>query len=237
MTSICARWLLGVAGAIRVYRSARSRFTKAWRHAATSTTASRSANSPTADRVLLRVAHDGARPRDRDRDHRHRRTPDRRPRRPADHVEISDAHGVRTLTTPTFYERFADAFLREAMHFVECVRHDRPPPLTCTMRPRPRASALRCGYRWRSGGSWIYEQGTAQNDGSSRFLPRAGARRGQARAPCLWNVGHDDEGPTRRRHGDGPRGRAVHPRGDCGAFPHDAIIGEEEAVAPATICG
>lgn len=45
-------------------------------------------------------------------------------------VEISDQHGVRTETTPTFYERFADAFLREAMHFVDCVRHDRPPGLT-----------------------------------------------------------------------------------------------------------
>ncbi|HTP97815.1 MAG TPA: Gfo/Idh/MocA family oxidoreductase [Casimicrobiaceae bacterium] len=40
-------------------------------------------------------------------------------------VEISDAHGIRTLTTPTFYERFADAFLREEQHFVDCVRHDR----------------------------------------------------------------------------------------------------------------
>ena len=40
-------------------------------------------------------------------------------------VEISDAHGIRTLTTPTFYERFADAFLREEIYFVDCVRHDK----------------------------------------------------------------------------------------------------------------
>jgi myo-inositol 2-dehydrogenase/D-chiro-inositol 1-dehydrogenase len=46
------------------------------------------------------------------------------------HVEIADEHGVRTETTPTFYERFADAFLREASHFVDCVRLDRPPALT-----------------------------------------------------------------------------------------------------------
>jgi myo-inositol 2-dehydrogenase/D-chiro-inositol 1-dehydrogenase len=46
------------------------------------------------------------------------------------HVEIADAHGVRTLTTPTFYERFADAFLREEEHFVDCVRHDKPPALS-----------------------------------------------------------------------------------------------------------
>ncbi len=45
-------------------------------------------------------------------------------------VEISDAHGIRTETTPTFYERFADAFLREEIHFIDCVRHDRTPGLT-----------------------------------------------------------------------------------------------------------
>jgi myo-inositol 2-dehydrogenase/D-chiro-inositol 1-dehydrogenase len=45
-------------------------------------------------------------------------------------VEIADAHGIRTETTPTFYERFADAFLREIAHFVDCVRHDRGPALT-----------------------------------------------------------------------------------------------------------
>jgi len=42
------------------------------------------------------------------------------------HVEIADAHGIRTITTPTFYERFADAFLREEMHFVDAIRFDRP---------------------------------------------------------------------------------------------------------------
>jgi myo-inositol 2-dehydrogenase/D-chiro-inositol 1-dehydrogenase len=41
-------------------------------------------------------------------------------------VEIADAHGIRTITTPTFYERFAEAFLREEIHFVDAVRHDRP---------------------------------------------------------------------------------------------------------------
>jgi len=45
-------------------------------------------------------------------------------------IEIADAHGIRTETTPTFYERFADAFLREAIHFVDCVRADRAPALT-----------------------------------------------------------------------------------------------------------
>ncbi|MEP7276516.1 MAG: Gfo/Idh/MocA family oxidoreductase, partial [Betaproteobacteria bacterium] len=32
--------------------------------------------------------------------------------------------------TPTFYERFAEAFLREAQAFADCVREDRAPPLT-----------------------------------------------------------------------------------------------------------
>ena len=45
-------------------------------------------------------------------------------------VEIADAHGIRTETTPTFYERFADAFLREAAYFTECVAQDRTPRLT-----------------------------------------------------------------------------------------------------------
>lgn len=45
-------------------------------------------------------------------------------------VEIADGHGIRTETTPTFWERFEDAFLRETVHFVDCVRFDRPPGLT-----------------------------------------------------------------------------------------------------------
>ena len=45
-------------------------------------------------------------------------------------VEIADEHGIRAETTPTFYERFADAFLREAMYFTRCVAEDRAPSLT-----------------------------------------------------------------------------------------------------------
>jgi myo-inositol 2-dehydrogenase/D-chiro-inositol 1-dehydrogenase len=45
-------------------------------------------------------------------------------------VEIADAHGVRNECTPTFYERFEEAFLRELTEFVEVVRTDRAPPLT-----------------------------------------------------------------------------------------------------------
>src|SRR6202140_3015928 len=45
-------------------------------------------------------------------------------------VDIADAHGVRNECTPTFYERFEEAFLREAMHFVDAVVDDRAPLLT-----------------------------------------------------------------------------------------------------------
>ena len=38
-----------------------------------------------------------------------------------DDVEIADAHGVRNECTPTFYERFEEAFLREATEFVRRV--------------------------------------------------------------------------------------------------------------------
>jgi myo-inositol 2-dehydrogenase/D-chiro-inositol 1-dehydrogenase len=48
----------------------------------------------------------------------------------ADDVAIADAHGVRHECTPTFYERFAGAFLNEARDFVAAVRDDRPPALT-----------------------------------------------------------------------------------------------------------
>ena len=46
------------------------------------------------------------------------------------HVEIADAHGVRNECTPTFYERFAEAFLNEAQAFVDVIREDSAPPVT-----------------------------------------------------------------------------------------------------------
>jgi myo-inositol 2-dehydrogenase/D-chiro-inositol 1-dehydrogenase len=45
-------------------------------------------------------------------------------------VEIADAHGVRNECTPTFYERFEEAFRRELTEFVDVARADRVPPLT-----------------------------------------------------------------------------------------------------------
>jgi myo-inositol 2-dehydrogenase / D-chiro-inositol 1-dehydrogenase len=57
-----------------------------------------------------------------------RLTIDSQPR--ANLVDIADADGVRHECAPTFYERFEDAFLREAQAFVDTVVNDRPPPLT-----------------------------------------------------------------------------------------------------------
>ena len=45
-------------------------------------------------------------------------------------VDIADTHGVRNECTPTFYERFAEAFLHEAQAFVDVIREDAAPPLT-----------------------------------------------------------------------------------------------------------
>jgi myo-inositol 2-dehydrogenase/D-chiro-inositol 1-dehydrogenase len=50
------------------------------------------------------------------------------PRR--DRVEISDGEGIRTTCVADFYERFEEAFVREAREFVEAVREGRPPALT-----------------------------------------------------------------------------------------------------------
>jgi myo-inositol 2-dehydrogenase / D-chiro-inositol 1-dehydrogenase len=45
-------------------------------------------------------------------------------------VDIADAHGVRTECTPTFYERFEEAFLHETNHFVRAVLDNGAPALT-----------------------------------------------------------------------------------------------------------
>jgi myo-inositol 2-dehydrogenase/D-chiro-inositol 1-dehydrogenase len=47
-----------------------------------------------------------------------------------DHVTIADRHGVRHECTPTFYDRFEEAFLREDAEFVQAVLEDRAAPLT-----------------------------------------------------------------------------------------------------------
>ena len=43
---------------------------------------------------------------------------------------IADKHGVRHESTPTFYDRFEEAFLHEDTEFVQTVLEDRVTPLT-----------------------------------------------------------------------------------------------------------
>ncbi|BCQ23746.1 Gfo/Idh/MocA family oxidoreductase [Caballeronia sp. NK8] len=48
----------------------------------------------------------------------------------ANRVEIADKHGMRNACTPTFFERFEDAFLREAQAFVALLGDGTPTGLT-----------------------------------------------------------------------------------------------------------
>ncbi|ADV24490.1 transposase subfamily [Cryptococcus gattii E566] len=45
-------------------------------------------------------------------------------------VEIRDINGVRMESTPTYYERFRDAFIRELQTFCDTVLDDKPVPTT-----------------------------------------------------------------------------------------------------------
>ncbi|OCF40567.1 myo-inositol 2-dehydrogenase [Kwoniella heveanensis CBS 569] len=45
-------------------------------------------------------------------------------------VEIRDAYGVRTESTPTYYERFKEAFVTEVNEFTEVVLDNKPLPVT-----------------------------------------------------------------------------------------------------------
>jgi len=45
-------------------------------------------------------------------------------------VDIADEHGIRNECTPTFYERFEEAFICELSAFVDAVRNDTPLPLS-----------------------------------------------------------------------------------------------------------
>lgn len=47
-----------------------------------------------------------------------------------DRLEIADAHGVRSLSTPSFFERFSEAFHAQCVHFVDAVLDGTPFDLT-----------------------------------------------------------------------------------------------------------
>ncbi|WWC60052.1 uncharacterized protein I303_102615 [Kwoniella dejecticola CBS 10117] len=46
-------------------------------------------------------------------------------------VEIRDQYGVRTESTPTYYERFREAFVNEVNEFTDVVLDDKPLPVSC----------------------------------------------------------------------------------------------------------
>ncbi|WRT65304.1 uncharacterized protein IL334_002247 [Kwoniella shivajii] len=46
-------------------------------------------------------------------------------------VEIRDIHGVRTESTPTYYERFREAFVNEVNDFTDVVLDNKPLPVSC----------------------------------------------------------------------------------------------------------
>ncbi|WVW85904.1 hypothetical protein I302_107942 [Kwoniella bestiolae CBS 10118] len=46
-------------------------------------------------------------------------------------VEIRDAYGVRTESTPTYYERFREAFVNEVNEFTDVVLDNKPLPVSC----------------------------------------------------------------------------------------------------------
>ena len=137
-------------------------------------------------------------------------------------VEIADAHGIRTETTPTFYERFADAFLRELAHFVDCVRHDRAPGAVAARRDRGDAHRHRASHvarraagggavmdRYQFAGELAREAGRIAHRG---FGPSASSMKG--RHDVVTEMDREVERFIRA---------AIEK-----AFPGDAIIGEEE---------
>jgi len=68
-----------------------------------------------------------------------------------DRVEISDALGLRNACTPTFWERFEDAFVEEAKAFVAAVREGRPLPLDLRDATEATRLALALAEAQRSG--------------------------------------------------------------------------------------
>ena len=222
-----ARWLLGVAeGAARVLdrHHRRARGPRRLRRRRQRRGDLRVRRRPHG--LLLRVADDGARPRDGDRG---RSAPTGRLVIGRDgrlhQVEIADAHGIRTLTTPTFYERFADAFLRE----LDALRRLRAP------RPRAGADAARRdrGDAHRHRAAHVARRaargGAVTDRLASSPATLARRRRAASRHRGFGKSATLDEGPPRRRHRDGPRGRALHPRGDRAALSRTTrCIGEEE---------
>ena len=128
----CARFLLGGPRARRVYASGHHRRARGARRLR------RRRQWRGDDRIrrrqargAVRVAHARARHGSDDRGVRQRRPASRSAQGlKLGGIDIADAHGARSEGLPTFWERFADAFVVEAQAFVDAVRDDAPLPLT-----------------------------------------------------------------------------------------------------------
>ncbi|WRT66044.1 uncharacterized protein IL334_002996 [Kwoniella shivajii] len=66
-------------------------------------------------------------------------------------LEVADQHGVRTLSTPTYYERFREAFVTEVNEFVACVLDDTTIPSTVQDAIEAGSIAQALTYSFRSG--------------------------------------------------------------------------------------
>ncbi|KIR26189.1 transposase subfamily [Cryptococcus deuterogattii 99/473] len=66
-------------------------------------------------------------------------------------VEIRDIHGVRMESTPTYYERFKDAFIREVQTFCDTVLDDKPVPTTPSSALEAAKIAMALTHSFRAG--------------------------------------------------------------------------------------
>lgn len=56
-------------------------------------------------------------------------------------VTICDEHGVRSESTPTYYERFHEAFVQEVRDFTSCILDDKGGSFSCPSGSNPPPSA------------------------------------------------------------------------------------------------
>jgi myo-inositol 2-dehydrogenase / D-chiro-inositol 1-dehydrogenase len=127
----CARWLLGNPEPIRAYATGTVALHKGlhqWQDVDNGLAVCEFAGGKLASFMASRTMAHGFEASTEIVGTAGRLTVDGHPR--ANLVDIADAHGVRNECAPTFYERFEDAFLREAQAFVDTVVNDRAPPLT-----------------------------------------------------------------------------------------------------------
>ncbi|OCF61446.1 hypothetical protein L486_01094 [Kwoniella mangroviensis CBS 10435] len=73
-------------------------------------------------------------------------------------LELADQYGVRSLSTPTYYERFREAFVTEVNEFVACVLDDKPVPSTIHDAIEAGSIAQALTYSFRQGKPILFDQ-------------------------------------------------------------------------------